>query len=294
MQYRKSKGLPPVTPLKTTGHNSKPSISLNPAAFMASLAALKAKKKVVVCMPAEESLPDDAATLAEAKSVEDGAAPGEDLQEDAFSKACAAKHRQARAAASTRQKWPRRQPWPADQHDLIQCSQLPRDATVTCAIHPEPWPYSRGLPDTIEIYLPGASAWDEFYETALEEPYVAPENDEQFVDMLPLRQWPWLPADAVASDAEPKARSLSISTPADPAMVTFKLNRYLQSQQALKADPLQALKIGSAGNGDDAEAPFSRLGADLTNRLREASSVVAATAPTSNFDPPSSTTRPCR
>ncbi len=53
-----------MTPLKTTGHNSTPSISMNPAAFAASLAALKAKKKIVVSFPNERPLPDDEAVLA--------------------------------------------------------------------------------------------------------------------------------------------------------------------------------------------------------------------------------------
>ncbi|EST08323.1 hypothetical protein PSEUBRA_002074 [Kalmanozyma brasiliensis GHG001] len=271
MHFRKSRGLPPVTPLKTTGHNSTPSISLNPAAFAANLAALRAKKKVIVSLPRERPLLDDEALPAQdehdqGKADTDGAGSHE-----AWSEANVAKLRRALTAASTRHNWPARQPWSSDRHDLIPCIDLPKDATVTCEIYPTPWPYSAGLPDTIEIYLPGASAWDEYYETAVEEQHIAPESDEHVAGSLLPRHWPWLPPNTAVPDVGGRARSMSISTPADPNMVTFKLNRYLQSQQeSQQADPSGPFRKDATVAPHNAHRLFSRSQSDLTNRLRGA------------------------
>ncbi|SJX65572.1 related to transport protein USO1 [Sporisorium reilianum f. sp. reilianum] len=275
MKFRKGKGLPPVTPLKTTGHNSTPSISMNPAAFAASLAALKAKKKIVVALPAEQPLPDDGAMLAqpEPELVEDVAdGEAEDTHQPAkTSKADAARRSRARAAASTRSRWIQRQPWSSDQHVLVPCIELPKDATVTREIHPDPWPHSLGLPDTIEIYLPGMSAWDEYLEMRYEEQQMEAQAAHSDVDAAMLHHPALLPPNTAAFNADHRGRSFSISTPADPSMVTFKLNRFLQSQQQqLQQDPNQPIGRDTPTKSNNPSEPFGRFQTDLPDRLREA------------------------
>ncbi|TKY88168.1 hypothetical protein EX895_002878 [Sporisorium graminicola] len=276
MNFRNGKGLPPVTPLKTTGHNSTPSISMNPAAFAASLAAIKAKKKIVVCLPAETPSLDDEALLAQPgsalKSVEDGpdGAAENAQQAGEMSEANAARRYRDRAAASTRSKWIQRRPWSSDQHDLAPCIELPKDATVTCEIHPEPWPHSLGLPDTIEIYLPGMSAWDEYLEMRFEEQQMEAEDAD--IDADSAMPHPGiLPSSTAPYVADHRGRSLSISTPADPSMVTFKLNRFLQSQQQqMQQDPNQLIERDTPTESNTASEPFGRFQTDLPDRLREA------------------------
>lgn len=256
-QHRKSKGLPPVTPLKTTGHNSTPSISMNPAAFAANLAALKTKKKVVVCLPAEQPLSDDKSLLDQPTDH-----PPENAIDRARSHAC--------ASALTRSKWRQRLPWSPDQYDLVPCIDTPKDAISTRDIHPEPWPYSLGLPDTIEIYLPGMSAWDDYLEMRYEEQQMdhdqGDSNPQSIFDHTGLP----LPPNTAAFNLEHRGRSLSISTPADPSMVAFKLNRFLQSQQQEQEDLDQLSDHEAAPKLDDAAKPSDRVQHDLPTRLREA------------------------
>lgn len=276
MKLRKGKGPPPVTPLKITGHNSTPSISLNPAAFAAGLAALKAKKKVIVSFPAEVPLPGDEDILAEAedhpadRKVEAHPDSVGDEPATEVTKTEAARRSHARAAAMTRRKWIQRRPWPQDQHDLVPYIDVPEDAIISCEIHPEPWPHSMGLPDTIEIYLPGMSAWDEYREMRFEEQQreaVAVDQD----DMMPLfRPKPLLPSELAVLAADHNRRSLSISTPADPAMVSFKLNRFLQSQQLSSEDPNEPIIDNKTPIREDVVKPFGRFQPELPHRLRDA------------------------
>ncbi|KAJ9475543.1 hypothetical protein PHBOTO_005618 [Pseudozyma hubeiensis] len=256
-QHRKSKGLPPVTPLKTTGHNSTPSISMNPAAFAANLAALKTKKKVVVCLPAEQPFSDDKSLLDQLTDH-----PPEDAMDRASSHAC--------ASALTRSKWRQRLPWSPDQYDLVPCIDTPKDAISTRDIHPEPWPYSLGLPDTIEIYLPGMSAWDEYLEMRYEEQQMeADQGDSKPQSIFDHTGLP-LPPNTAAFNPEHRGRSLSISTPADPSMVAFKLNRFLQSQQQAQEDLDQLLDHETAPELEDTAKPSGRVQHELPTRLREA------------------------
>ncbi|SNX86663.1 related to transport protein USO1 [Melanopsichium pennsylvanicum] len=273
MKLRKGKGPQPVTPLKSNGHNSTPSISMNPAAFAASLAALKVKKKVVVSIPHEKPLSGDEALLAQSEDEpkDDGDAEVTDL-----SKAENTKRRHARAAASTRQKWAQRQPLDLDQHDLISSIQVPEDAIVTCEVHPEPWPHSLGLPDTIEIYLPGMSAWDEYLEMRAEEQQMEAdaETAAEQDDLSSLaRSKQVLSSKPAAFKGDDKGRSLSISTPADPNMVSFKLNRFLQSQRLSIVDPNEPNDDdeNNTPSLEDQDKSFGRFPLrDLPNRLREA------------------------
>ncbi|KAI3481650.1 hypothetical protein L1887_55783 [Cichorium endivia] len=274
MNARRGRGPQPVTPLKSSGHNSTPSISMNPAAFAANLAALKAKKKVVVSIPNEKPLPDDSALISQHDCQSLNSSPdfNRDDQEPSPSTEDV-KLRHALAAAQTRNKWILRQPWTRDLHDQVPCLDVPQDAIITCAVHPEPWPHSLGLPDTIEIYLPGQSAWDEYQEQRYEEQQLeaeaaALEQQQLQPNVVPLLQpKPLLPSELAIFAPDHKIRSFSISTPADPNMVSFKLNRFLQSQHA---DSAAANDASGAEALKDEPGPFARLNSDLPSRLREA------------------------
>ncbi|CCF50315.1 hypothetical protein NDA10_005381 [Ustilago hordei] len=272
---RKGKGPQPVTPLKSTGHNSTPSISMNPAAFAASLAALKAKKKVLVSVPNEQPLPEDEELLAQEEQHAENRQESREIGEehDATSdKRQAAKRRHARAAAATRHKWVQRQPWSSEQHDQVPCIQVPDDAVITCEIHPEPWPHSLGLPDTIDIYLPGMSAWDEYQEMRYEEQQMEAEAAEQEALLSLPRPKPLLPSQSATFNADHKGRSLSISSPADPSMVSFKLNRFLQLQQESQNNPNKPIDTDDPNHQQDGakHQPFDRFKSDLPDRLRDA------------------------
>ncbi|PWY99323.1 hypothetical protein BCV70DRAFT_177019 [Testicularia cyperi] len=289
-KLRKNKGPPPVTPLKTTGHNSTPSISMNPAAFAASLAAAKAKRRVVIAVPSEGPIPDDVETLAhesaqetdDEPAIENGAEPDADLAEEKRQEKV--RRRLTREAALTRLRWTRRVPLSHEEHldpTQVQEIDMPSEATVTCAIHPEPWPVSMGLPDTIDIYLPGMSAWDEYLEMREEEKMAIAATAEAAASVAVPEPRRALPSFLLRDDSrlnntikgQGQGRSLSISHPADPDMVSFKLSRYLESQRAAQQGVTHLPIREEANEDDDAPASaksFSRFQSDLPPRLREA------------------------
>ncbi len=219
-------------------------------------------------------MPDDSALISQHDCQSLNSSPdfNRDDQEPSSSTE-AVKLRHALAAAQTRNKWILRQPWTRDLHDQVPCLDVPQDAIITCAVHPEPWPHSLGLPDTIEIYLPGQSAWDEYQEQRYEEQQLeaeaaALEQQQLQLNVVPLLQpKPLLPSELAIFAPDHEIRSFSISTPADPNMVSFKLNRFLQSQHA---DSAAANDASGAQALKDEPGPFARLNSDLPSRLREA------------------------
>ncbi len=94
---------------------------------------------------------------------------------------------------------------------------------------------------------------------------------EREASMHLIRPKPMLPSEIAAFNGDFKGRSLSISHPADPNMVSYKLSRFLQSQQASRDDPNQPVDGEAKSKGlDDSAKPFGRFQSDLPNRLREA------------------------
>lgn len=157
---------PPVhTPLQTTGHNSKPSVSMTPA-VIASLLADKQKqlikRKVVVSLPneiyptADDADEDQVRTQAKQLALDDG--KSEEIAER--------RSNQAVSALRVRLQWIKRNPTPAaNDHAVGSIEESSKTesqpTTVTMPEFLEPWPLQQGLPDIIDVYLPGQSAWDD-------------------------------------------------------------------------------------------------------------------------------------
>lgn len=168
---RKPRGGPPPvhTPLKTTGHNSKPSISLAPAAFASALAehnANKIKRKIVVSLPKEcPDHTDEGADPEQARQTAEDAARSEGKDEEVIAK----KGRQAAAAVLVRRVWSQRRP--LELYDFVSSTYSLFDHADLCTsvIYPEPASYLDDLPDTIDIYLPGQAAWLDYKEMREEE-----------------------------------------------------------------------------------------------------------------------------
>lgn len=150
-QARKGRGPPPVVqPIRTAGHNSTPSVSLNPAAFAAALASQKPKRKVTVKLPMEiESEGQENVfrhTITEEK---------ESNQSDDSVKAI-------------RKQWIRREPLSSiDVNDVGQIT--PSDCILSRDTFPSLEDNGHGLPDFVDIFLPGQSAWEEVKEIFAQE-----------------------------------------------------------------------------------------------------------------------------
>ncbi|KDN52524.1 hypothetical protein K437DRAFT_292974 [Tilletiaria anomala UBC 951] len=302
---RRGRGGPPVhTPLKTSGHNSTPSVQLNPAAFAAMLSAGtassgtpstaaapgKPKRKNIVAVPLECS-EADAAKLDEIKELqaeceadEEGndAATEENKREvkgagETQSSAVAARaERRARltalqAISRTRSLWVRRIPLAFKL--MPEPPHLPSDSMASCEIYPEPWPFKElGLPDTIDIYLPGQPAWLEYIEIRREEIAAERENQEE--------SGPSHANDVVGGedfgDPDDDDAAWDETQPVeagDKTMVFFKMQKFLQSQ----ADGLS----GPEHHDPNAPLPeevkdpatqglFRRISGVLPPRLRDA------------------------
>ncbi|GJJ08779.1 hypothetical protein Clacol_002998 [Clathrus columnatus] len=72
---------------------------------------------------------------------------------------------------------------------------------------------SDSLPEVIEVFLPGKTAWDEYYQKLIDE-----KLERLGVDH------------SSSASSHQHGRAASISSPADPALLMFKLNRLQQSQ----------------------------------------------------------------
>lgn len=145
---RRSK-LPPVhTPLRSTGHNSKPSIS-----FLRLEPPKPAKRKAVhVSLPIEANCSDDNEEAAKTKAQDAARQAGDD--EDVVAR----KGREAVRRFKLRSQWTRRTP--VDATDFALCDLQPNSADiVTRLAHPEL--AVKGLPHSIDIYLPSADEWNE-------------------------------------------------------------------------------------------------------------------------------------
>lgn len=151
------------TPLQTTGHNCKPSVSLTPA-VLASLFVDRQKqpnkRKIVVALPQEDS------SVARASDEDQLRATVHKVNLDAGKdeETARQKAQQAVDALKVRKVWKQRSPRQSTQDQLdeieTQHTVLQQHLTLLSAPqHPEPWPVRSGLPDIIDVYLPGQSAW---------------------------------------------------------------------------------------------------------------------------------------
>ncbi|PWN40356.1 hypothetical protein IE81DRAFT_231806 [Ceraceosorus guamensis] len=272
---------PQNQPIKISGHNSKPSVSLNPAAFAAAMAAAgaagpdgKPKRKVVLHLPREGGQDADseaAAEKARQKAKNDGAEEGVVEQKAAI----------AAASALIRSKWIARSPLSAEEyaaaeqsHDL-QAVSLGIDAMQSRA----QWPVEEMSYESIDIYLPGKQAWDAYRERRLEEKLQELGVSESPTELVP----PWQGGSAgdgwgVGAGGgdggafglpephyeEPQYTSdpMSISSPADPGVISSRLSNYLQSQADNVQDPPDAPPAAAV-------ASTTRWSSNLPARLRD-------------------------
>jgi hypothetical protein len=273
---RRGRGPPQNQPFKISGHNSKPSVSLAPAAFAAALAAAgvdgaKPKRKMLVQLPKEGG---DAVDAEQAASNAATQAQNDGAEEEVIE----AKAEAARAGALLRAAWRRREPlalsaeeWKKVHERQAEEAALPADCTLSRMAWPEP----ETVYTSIDIYLPGNVAWDEYREQRLEE-----KLQELGASMEPAAlQPPWLvePADDASMDAvvydasavsnaasfshgSPLTAPPQISTPADPTLVSDRLSSYLQSQASDPQDPPTAPPV----------PPFGRFSDFLPAGLRKA------------------------
>ncbi|PWN32617.1 uncharacterized protein FA14DRAFT_161977 [Meira miltonrushii] len=146
-QTRKGRGPPPVIqPIRTTGHNSTPSVSLNPAAFAAALASQKPKRKVTVKLPIEIELEGQENVFRHTITEEKEG----DQRDDAVN--------------ALRKHWIRREPLSSvNVNDVGQIT--PSDCILSRDTFPSLNDNGHGLPDFVDIFLPGQSAWEEVRET---------------------------------------------------------------------------------------------------------------------------------
>ncbi|TFK41407.1 hypothetical protein BDQ12DRAFT_679415 [Crucibulum laeve] len=134
---------------------------------------------------------------------------------------------------STRPEWARS---PLADGFVYEDKEVPPVETVTAEQYP-PEIWRRHLPDTLDVFLPGKINWDSMKNKVIEE-----KLEKLGVERGSGSSIPHIHA--------PHARAASISSPADPALLLFKLNKLQQSQG-----------VSSAGNSLSAspQPPFGGL-----------------------------------
>ncbi|PCH33123.1 hypothetical protein WOLCODRAFT_134939 [Wolfiporia cocos MD-104 SS10] len=114
---------------------------------------------------------------------------------------------------------PARQSWaraPIPLSDVPLQPTLPPPEVTTAQLYPpDGWRYH--LPGTVDVFLPGKSAWNELKQKIIEEK----------LEKLGVERGT---GSSVPHIHAPHARAASISSPADPALLLFKLNKLQQSQ----------------------------------------------------------------
>ncbi|KAK7059231.1 hypothetical protein VNI00_001858 [Paramarasmius palmivorus] len=114
---------------------------------------------------------------------------------------------------STRPEWAR---------DLLSAPVPPKSFDIppveisTAELYP-PDGWRLSLPSTVDVFLPGKSAWE-----AIKQQHI-----EEKLERLGVERG----ASAIPHIHAPHARAASISSPADPALLLFKLNKLQQSQR---------------------------------------------------------------
>ncbi|KAG8220233.1 hypothetical protein J3R82DRAFT_1272 [Butyriboletus roseoflavus] len=121
------------------------------------------------------------------------------------------------------------------------------EVTTADPYPPDNW--RRNIPDTVDVFLPGRVAWDAIVQRVIEEK----------LEKLGVERGT---GDSVSLHA-PHARASSISSPADPSLLFFKLNKLQQSQNASAANSLTSSPQQTL---DLTPSPGSQLPLRLQNR----------------------------
>ncbi|KAI0318178.1 hypothetical protein OF83DRAFT_57011 [Amylostereum chailletii] len=123
----------------------------------------------------------------------------------------------ADGAPATRQPWART-PLP---HDEVPPQPLvPPPEIASADIYP-PDIWRRQIPDTVDVFLPGKAAWEPIKQRVIDQKL------EKLGVEKGLGSYSTVP-----NILAPHARAASISSPADPALLFFKLNKLQQSQNS--------------------------------------------------------------
>ncbi|KAF6766006.1 hypothetical protein DFP72DRAFT_838609 [Ephemerocybe angulata] len=186
-------------------------VSPNPAAAaIAAVGAATLKKKITVNLPKETELLEE---QGEAKHESEKDEEGEERESEAG-------HVQERVAKD----WAR-VPLPVAEGEAIMASHLPIPAEDL--ISREQFPsedWKSALPGAIDVFLPSKSTWD-----TLKQQIIEAKLEKLGVERGSGSNVPHIFA--------PHARAASISSPADPALLHFKLNKLQQSQSGLALSP---------------------------------------------------------
>ncbi|OCH88965.1 hypothetical protein OBBRIDRAFT_819908 [Obba rivulosa] len=168
-------------------------VSPVPPSVTPVVAAAPKSKKVIVKLPKETE-----------RSEEKGEGEGEET-----------------TVITTRPSWART---PLRPEEIPVRLELPGPDTVSSEVYP-PDAWRIHLPPTIDVFLPGKSAWDDIKRSIIEE-----KLEKLGVERGSGSTIPHIHA--------PHARAASISSPADPALLYFKLHKLQQSQNASSATSL--------------------------------------------------------
>ncbi|THH32620.1 hypothetical protein EUX98_g1584 [Antrodiella citrinella] len=142
---------------------------------------------------------------------------------------------------TTRPEWART-PLPLFEADGEKDVKYPELVTAE-AFPPDSWRHH--LPPTVDVFLPGKAAWDSMKQQIIEEK----------LERLGVERGTGSGMSTVPHIHAPHARAASISSPADPALLFFKLNKLQQSQNnsathSLSASPQPSLlSISPSLNG---------------------------------------------
>ncbi|KAI0960912.1 hypothetical protein AcV7_000159 [Taiwanofungus camphoratus] len=137
---------------------------------------------------------------------------------------------------------PARPPWartPLRPSSLPeQVDVQPPEVATAESYPPDSWRYN--LPNTVDVFLPGKAAWNSIKQRIIEEK----------LERLGVERGS---GSSVPHIHAPHARAASISSPADPALLFFKLNKLQQSQAAsssnsLSTSPQPPLNLSTSPN----------------------------------------------
>ncbi|KAG2160243.1 uncharacterized protein EDB93DRAFT_1074728 [Suillus bovinus] len=123
------------------------------------------------------------------------------------------------AGLSTRPPWART---PVAARNAEEPEIIAPEMTSNELYPPDSW--RRDIPDTVDVFLPGKAAWDAMKLNVIEQKLERLGVERGSGGTLPIHA--------------PHARASSISSPADPSLLHFKLNKLQQSQTASSLNPL--------------------------------------------------------
>ncbi|KAH7926206.1 hypothetical protein BV22DRAFT_1063463 [Leucogyrophana mollusca] len=169
----------------------------------------------------------------------------------------------------TRPSWAR-VPMPVTSLDEV--AVLPPEVDTAESFPPDSW--RQNIPDTVDVFLPGKIAWDALKQRVIEEKLEKLGVERGSGNSIPIHA--------------PHARAASISSPADPSLLYFKLNKLQESQNAsastsLAASPQPAFNLSSSPNAQLPPRLQNRHGHSLS--LAQPPSHPPFYNPTASFNP---------